>query len=226
VESARTDIETWMSIYPGPIVEYTGQSEFPRHTHIVWTDASCTLLLASSSPRLQSIYTSLTEPIQKLDYCRYIFMHRFGGVYHDADYTLNLLILEYVPKGVGLVESPYRYNEDVQNSLMTSSPEHPFWINVAEEVGSRSSIRGVLGRTGPKMLSDVFGAEKGEGVEKLDCLLFQRIPHTTDSAFTNVLAREYLGRWAWMKGCGKFGGECEVARHYGRASWTKDAGIM
>ena len=51
----------------------------------------------------------------RLDFCRYIFLHKFGGVYHDADYTLELPILNYIPEGVGVVESPYRYNEDVQN---------------------------------------------------------------------------------------------------------------
>lgn len=52
---------------------------------------------------------------RRLDFCRYIFLHKFGGIYHDADYTLELPILNYVPDGVGVVESPYRYNEDVQN---------------------------------------------------------------------------------------------------------------
>ena len=29
--------------------------------------------------------------------------------------------------GVGLIESPYQYNEKVQNSLMSSSAKHRFW---------------------------------------------------------------------------------------------------
>jgi hypothetical protein len=110
---------------------------------------------------------------------------------------------------------------------MTSSVGHNFWTQVIEEVGRRKGIKGVLGRTGPKMLSDSFNKAKASdpSVTKLDCVLFQRIPHTTDSAISNILAREYITRWVPMKGCGTFGGECEIARHYGRASWTKGSGI-
>lgn len=228
VAAASKSISSWTSIYPGPVVEYTGQKTFEDHTHVVWTDASCAIILSDSNQRIQKIYSTLAESIQRLDFCRYVFIHRFGGVYHDADYILQLPILNYVPEGVGVVESPYRYNEDVQNSLMTSSPGHKFWIWVAEEVGQRKGTKGVLGRTGPKMLSDAYMKFKtidSGTVSKLDCLLFQRIPHTIDSTFLNILAREYITRWVPMKGCGTFAGECEIARHLGKASWTKGSGI-
>ncbi|GMH66271.1 hypothetical protein TrRE_jg7422 [Triparma retinervis] len=115
VSSALTEIESWTKIYPGKVLEYDGQEEFEDHTHVVWTDKSCAKIILQSNQRIQKIYSTLTQTIQRLDFCRYIFLHKFGGVYHDADYTLELPILNYIPEGVGVVESPYRYNEDVQN---------------------------------------------------------------------------------------------------------------
>ena len=65
VSSALTSIETWTAIYKGPVVEYTGQEAFEDHTHVVWTDASCALIISDSDERIKKIYSTLTETIQR-----------------------------------------------------------------------------------------------------------------------------------------------------------------
>ena len=84
------------------------------------------------------IYLSLPENIEKVDSCRYLFLREYGGVYHDSDFEVTSKGLwDVLPGGVGLVESPYKYNEEVQNSLMSSEVGHPFWDDVLDEVRSR-----------------------------------------------------------------------------------------
>ena len=65
VSSALTEIESWTKIYPGKVLEYDGQEEFEDHTHVVWTDKSCTKIILQSNQRIQKIYSTLTQTIQR-----------------------------------------------------------------------------------------------------------------------------------------------------------------
>jgi len=140
------------------------------------------------------------------------------------------------------VQSPYKYNEEMQNSLVVSERGHPFWREVVFKLmEERGGVGSVLYTTGPILVSDAVmiwkegdseGLASGSGglerdsVGMLPCENYQRIPRGDwDTTFLNVLAREVLTRLVPMKSCGKFAGECEVTRHWGKASWVASAGF-
>ncbi len=222
-------MSSWISLLSMPtFVEYPNIPLNPTSwTHVHWSDESCLSLISEVYPEFLSSYTNYQHVIQRVDSCRYFLLHAYGGVYADSDVSLHdKRIEELLPTGVGVVESPYRYNEKVQNSIMSSAKGHEFWSTVVFPIMKKRSKGGeVLGTTGPGMLSDALKEAEGD-VEILPCELFQRLPYGQyDTTWLNILGREVLSRAVPMKGCGNFGGECEVTKHWGAASWTKSAGL-
>jgi hypothetical protein len=252
-----THHRSWLAALPDPA------------SHMYWTDDACLSLITDHYPFFLDVYTSYPLNIQRLDSCRYFLLDKYGGIYKDGDLSLVIpAALESAPdpsdpsvraalsqhvvrflnqlpsSGVGVVESPYKYNEDVQNSLMTSPPSHPFWKDVMFPLlRERKDTNGVLESTGPGILSEGLRrwSEKTKisegggtelvsqgvgalgGVQVLPCELFQRIPlGNRETTGLNILGRELLTRLYPMKQCGDFDREddCQITRHYGAASWT------
>jgi hypothetical protein len=212
-------------------------------TSVYWSDESCQQLVQDHFSSFLDTYTSFPHNIQRVDSCRYLLLKQYGGIYADTDFSLHSkLITDLIPDGIGLVESPYRYNENVQNSLMTASaPNLPFWDKVIELIQQRKGSNKILSTTGPKLLDDAVAQSRDHkndnhssdkttllapGVHVLPCELFQRLPvGQWDTTFLNILGRELLSRAIPMKGCGSYGdGRCEITRHTGKASWTKSSG--
>ena len=67
-------------------------------------------------------------------------------------------LLRQLPScGVGVIESPYKYNEDVQNSFMSSVPGHAFWKEIVFPLlRERRDVKGVLMSTGPGLLTEAI----------------------------------------------------------------------
>ena len=232
--NANVDVQIYPNIHTRDIEEWN---------MVHWTDESCLIFLQNHFPYFIETYTSFHHNIQRIDSCRYFILKQYGGIYADTDISIhapNISLLErLIPLGAGIVESPYKYNERYQNSLMTSSMRnHPFWDTVIELIiersGSKRSARNVLSTTGPTMLDDAVmkyyqhrgirqGEKKESNVSPLPCEVFQRLPHGqwSETTFWNIFGREILARLVPMKGCGTYGdGVCEITRHKGRASWT------
>ena len=71
------------------------------------------------------------------DMARIMVLYEFGGVYMDLDYeVLDDSFWDRLPDDhPSVVESVYKRNENVQNSLMTSPRRHhPFWISYLMEI--------------------------------------------------------------------------------------------
>ena len=244
------ETNTWMKLLrmPRTSQEYPNiikpNSSSTSWTGVYWSDKSCRKLVEDQFPEFVESYQSFPHNIQRVDSCRYLILSTYGGVYADTDVSVHATNLNefvhLIPEGVGLVESPYRYNEVWQNSLMTASfPGHVFWNITIEVMSERAHSHNVLSSTGPKMIGDAveqFRQHYGHGsnddikvtdVHTLPCELFHRLPlGEWDTTFLNIIGREVLARAALMQGCGRYGnGRCEITRHVGRASWTNDAGI-
>ena len=223
------------------------QSSASEWTSVYWSDDACKRLVEEHFPTFADTFDSFPHTIQRVDSCRYLILSKYGGVYADTDISLHTSnakdLEELIPDGVGLVESPYRYNEIWQNSLMTASaPGHPFWDVAVGLMKERKGSNVVLSTTGPKMIGDAVERYRSrkqeeanvgsdgndEVVHTLPCELFQRLPSGEwDTTFLNVLGRDVLARAIPMRGCGRYGdGQCEITRHAGKASWTKDAGLV
>mmetsp|Transcript_28893 Transcript_28893/g.81360 ORF Transcript_28893/g.81360 Transcript_28893/m.81360 type:complete len:223 (+) Transcript_28893:267-935(+) len=130
-----------------------------------WTDSSLQELVETFYPGLAAVYNSSPVPVLKWDMARYLILHRHGGIYRDSDYECT------APRGsfsllqpdmyVHVVESRWRFNERVQNSLMASVPGHPLWIDLAYDIAhvaskgwcrNREGLVDVLASTGPQRL--------------------------------------------------------------------------
>ena len=105
------------------------QDRYPDHRYILWDDASARELIESKFSFFLQTYDSYPMNIQRVDASRYFILYHFGGVYADLDYEiLTNDLWYYLPTNkVGLVESPYLYNELVQNSFMSSPVNSEFW---------------------------------------------------------------------------------------------------
>ena len=216
-------------------------------------------LLREHFPSFLSTYENFAHTIQRVDSCRYLILYKYGGVYADTDISFhsNATILEQLlPHGVGLVESPFLYNEPWQNSLMSATiVQHPFWNTVMDIMMERGGSDAVLTSTGPSMIGDAVDRweeqhqtpqrvrngnsntlldntntnnDDGGGVHTLPCELFQRLPSGDwDTTLLNILGREVLARAIPMRGCGVYAnGKCEITRHRGRASWANVGGTL
>ena len=123
------ETKSWMDVLSmDPIVqEYPNiiSNSSSAWSAVYWSDESCKRLVEDHFPKFLQTYDSFPRNIQRVDSCRYLILSTYGGVYADTDisiHTSNADEFEHlIPEGVGLVESPYRYNEVWQNSLMTAS---------------------------------------------------------------------------------------------------------
>lgn len=236
--------KTWIEVMSitSEIQEYPNiKSIDSAWSAVYWSDESCKKLVENKFPFFLRTYNSYPHTIQRVDSCRYLILSTYGGVYADTDISIHASNADdferLIPDGVGLVESPYRYNEIWQNSLMSaSSAGHKFWNTTIEIMMERAGDNVVLSSTGPKMIGDAvdrFQKKYGhtndaiQGVHTLPCELFQRLPSGNwDTTFLNIIGREILARAIPMQGCGRYGdGRCEICRHTGRASWTGEAGL-
>lgn len=124
-------------------------------------------------PWFLETYEKLPYPIMRADVFRYLWLHKYGGVYFDLDLcparSLNDVVASLnEEKSVYLVSSG---NSDttITNSFMMSMPGDDFWLNVISEVveavNSSSSLplyarlemhAYILNVTGPLMLTRVF----------------------------------------------------------------------
>jgi len=207
----------WKKLYPEP-----------EYQHILWTDRSQRDLIKDHYNWFLRYYDSYEFGIQRADAVRYFIMYHYGGLYADLDYEPLSNFWEYLPKDrISLVESPYLYNELVQNSLMSSPKGDPFWEH-AFKILVAEHDKPVLSATGPVFL-DTTVRTNFEPFHKLPCENFQRIPlgEHDDSPFLTLFHRELLGRLFPMKQCGEYHDkECQFARHHNTASYLKDTGVL
>ena len=60
------------------------------------------------------------------------------------------------------VESPFKFNEDVQNSLMAVKPNHPFSKKLIDNLYKYRNKGNELQVAGPKFLSDIMNQYKNK----------------------------------------------------------------
>ena len=138
----------------------------PNWKYRLWGAADGRALIAEHYPHFVSTYDSYPDDVQRVDALRYFILHRFGGVYIDADIEPLGLPLDTLLKwtqGDASLLLPLEPREHahawctkimVGMSFIGSVPGHPFWIQLHRELEERAHLP-VLYSTGPLMLSDV-----------------------------------------------------------------------
>lgn len=90
-------------------------------------------MVRENYPQFYDFYLSLAPAIKKADFCRFLYMHRYGGVYVDLDFVC-LKNLSPLLRGYDIVLGRLSEDNDyyqIPNAFMASRPEHKFWMQVA-----------------------------------------------------------------------------------------------
>lgn len=113
--------ENWSKLHPGFV-------------HVLWTDDDNDLLVSTWFPQYLASYKWLPIVIQKTDFVRLMYLYRYGGIYADMDYVVYTALPPALPQlsGFMAVQSPFSLNENLQNSLMISSPGHLVTLEAME----------------------------------------------------------------------------------------------
>ena len=186
--------QTWKNVdkLPSQWREYFDgwHVKHPDFLHVLWTDEDNVQLVQQHYPEFLDHYNWLPLMIQKTDFVRLMYLHKFGGIYADLDYECFDNIVPHLPQqeGVLLVESPLTLSEITQNSFMIGEAGHPFLYNVllliAEIV---SDVRDKHNVKYPftKLYNNVFF---GRMLHTLSTL-FMTGPATLDKAFVRTCLR-------------------------------------
>lgn len=141
VDQFKTKIihQTWKSRQVPVVAERyvdSWKKFHPQCLHVWWTDADNERLIKLHYPEFESTYRDFPVVIQKVDFVRLLYLHRYGGVYADVDYECRANLFEVIPKhcaegaSVFIAESKFLLNEVLQNSLMVATePRHQFWVS-------------------------------------------------------------------------------------------------
>jgi len=159
-------------------------SSHPDWLHVLWRHSDLRTFMAMHHPTALPLYDSYTHSICKIDMVRYHILWTHGGLYVDIDYeAISSIEPELEGHGLAVVDSPFKKHEDVQNSMMASRPNHPFWVIVSDILRERSSLCShvnpdIIYTTGPGVLSEaVRRYSSGSKSQPMDDL--HRLKHST-----------------------------------------------
>jgi mannosyltransferase OCH1-like enzyme len=103
----------------------------------LWTDDGNRLFVATHYPWFLKTFDDLPKNIHRVDTVRYMYLHRFGGVYSDMDFESIRPMDDYL-KGkqliLGRMGDDEEFGHSIPNALMASIPGHPFWIKVLQYI--------------------------------------------------------------------------------------------
>jgi len=162
-EQWKISYNSWRKFYP--------EGEFK---YMFWTDKDNLKLIKNDFPEYLELYNSYPKNIQRIDMIRYFILYKYGGIYSDMDYEVKKNFYnELVKNKINIIESPYKFNEEAQNSLMASPAKHPTWKKVFKSLLENRKGEDPLNTTGPRMLSKVYLSNKNT-INLLDCKKYQR----------------------------------------------------
>ena len=159
----------------------------PDFLHVLWTDEDNLHLVEQHYPEFLEEYNWFPLMIQKTDFVRLMYIHKYGGIYADLDYECFDNIVSHLPsqEGVMLVESPLTLSEITQNSFMIGEAGHPYLYDVLSLITEiLSDLRDKHSVKYPftKLYNNVFF---GKILHTLSTL-FMTGPATLDKAFVRA----------------------------------------
>jgi Glycosyltransferase sugar-binding region containing DXD motif len=172
----------------------------PSWEYRLWTDADNDALVRDEFPSLLDLYRSLPRAIHRADFARVLYLWRFGGLYVDLDIEALRSADELLDDHSCLLSCEPKIHAErlrgaekiVCNAAMASAPDHPFWENVIEEIGRRSTQgrRDPVWMTGPLCLQAAYEAHGARlGVALWDPDVFFPLPDL-DSRSLQLSRRE------------------------------------
>lgn len=141
----------------------------PDWQHILLTDDDNLQFVKDHFPDFLPYYKAFPYAIQRADAIRYMWLYKYGGIYMDLDFeVLKPLDHLFEKREILHPDDKYLYLVNsgnlkgwLTNSFMASEPEHPFWLEVIEEMKKNKpwwaigKHMEVMNTTGPLMLNRV-----------------------------------------------------------------------
>jgi len=92
-----------------------------------WTDEDLRNLIKEKYTSFLNLYDNFPLHIMRVDFARFCILHSYGGIYADLDIFCYKNFYDLLKNDLYLIESWPQWGEKVQNSLMISTKNHPFW---------------------------------------------------------------------------------------------------
>jgi len=130
----------------------------PEWEFKIWTDDDNLQLVKEYYPSMLDLYQSYNINIKRIDMVRYLYLHKFGGVYMDMDITclqpFGTMLDEHYGKFI--IANQYASNRTIvegalANAFMASSPGLELFDDIFHELPLRKELN-VLLATGGKFL--------------------------------------------------------------------------
>ena len=131
----------------------------PDWTFWLWTDEDNRELIRQHYPHFLSVYDGYDVKMKRIDAARIFYLHRYGGIYLDLDFTCLKPFTKFaLPSGAAVFSHQYpthlavRKADSVANNFMASPPAHPLYGFLIRKlvVSARKSL---LYATGPNFLT-------------------------------------------------------------------------
>jgi mannosyltransferase OCH1-like enzyme len=199
--------QRWLELYPDP-----------EYAHMLWTDKKGRELIQTHYSWFLDTYDDYEHNINRANAVRYFILHHYGGIYADLDYEPLRNFYNLLPMNqVGMVESPYYWNERIQNSLLSSPINDLFWLDLFIVLIQNSKQMEVFEATGPVLLDEAIEYST-QPTYTLPCENFQRVPlgEYDQTLWTPVYDQEIAFRFKPIsKNCGYYrNDQCHFGRHH------------
>lgn len=133
-QTAPEDESTWHPLWKK--CQASWLENFSDFEYKLWNDDEIDNLIQNEYPEFWDVYQEFPVHIMKIDFVRFAFMHKFGGIYADMDYYCYQNFYNDLTDTGYIVENPYG-NDPFENSLMASEPGNIFFYKCMEESQKR-----------------------------------------------------------------------------------------
>lgn len=171
----------------------------PNWEYVLWNRTLVEKFISAQYPKYYNVYNDLQFDIQKVDFARYVILYHYGGIYLDFDVKLNksLLNLTYdVGRTCHVQLAKGNMINQVENQIMASLKNEPFWIDVINTVDKNNKIPKknyelfylyVFRTSGAKSVKEVY-----QKYRDIVCIIDNGYSHEKDSAWHNfpVIAQQ------------------------------------
>ena len=150
----------------------TWRKHHPDWKYIIWDNGKMNGFIQEFYPEYWISYNSAKYNIQKWDIIRYVILYHYGGMYVDVDYecrgSLESLLENnkgcYFSGGPVFNENSLDWENNFNNSLMISIPQHPFMRLIIDSAFCELMMKRnypnkfieVLSTTGPALLTKLY----------------------------------------------------------------------
>ena len=124
-QTAPSDTDHWHPLWFKCTESW--KQHYPDFEHILWNDLEIDDLVKNDYPKYWEMYEAFPAHILKIDFVRFCFLHKFGGIYADMDMFCYKNFYDELNDDIYLLENPMG-NDIIENSMMVSEAGHPFWI--------------------------------------------------------------------------------------------------